>query len=219
MLELARYKIKTALGISEGEYSRMEEHMLHGILQGGKASSFIWLIVSSLIMEIMKEKCEGVSCKDPRSTMESTRAMDGFVDDTTAWANHFKEYSKKREFQECDPKDIAKKLQIEAQLWEELLYGTGGELELSKCFYYIAHWKWKPDGSAYLATPEEMGGNLIKITNSATGKEIEIEHKSCAEAHRTLGVMKIPRGDNQAELQRLKEKADNFSRQLGASKI
>ena len=95
MLELARYKIKTALGISEGEYSRMEERMLHGILQGGKASSFIWLIVSSLIMEIMKETCEGVSFKDPRSTMESTRAMDGFVDDTTAWTNQFKEYYKK----------------------------------------------------------------------------------------------------------------------------
>jgi hypothetical protein len=64
-----------------------------------------------------------------------------------------------------------------------------------------------------------MGGNLIKIISSATGEEIEIKHKSCEEAHRTLGVMKIPRGDNQAELQRLKEKADNFTRQIGASNI
>ena len=41
MLESARYKIKTSSGISEGEYKRMEDYMLHGVLQGGKASSFI----------------------------------------------------------------------------------------------------------------------------------------------------------------------------------
>ena len=104
-------------------------------------------------MEIMKARCEGITFKDPRSTMESARAMDGFVDDTTVWANQFKEHLRTTEFQYCDPKDIAKKLQHEAQLWKELLYGKGGELELSKCFNYIAHWKWKPDGSAYLATP------------------------------------------------------------------
>ena len=34
-------------------------------------------------MEIMKARCEGITFKDPRSTMESARAMDGFVDDTT----------------------------------------------------------------------------------------------------------------------------------------
>ena len=51
------------------------------------------------------------------------------------------------------------------------------------------------------SSPEEIGGNLIKITSSATGEDIEIKHQCCEEAHRTLGVMKIPRGDSQAELQ------------------
>ena len=90
-------------------------------------------------------ECDGISFKEPTSTMESGRAMDGFVDDTTAWAYQFKKCSRSRD----------KKLQ-QAQHGEEFLHSTGGELELSNCIYYSARWKWSPDGSAYLATPEEI---------------------------------------------------------------
>ena len=212
MLEKARYKIKTDLGISDEEYTRTEENMLHGVLQGGKASSFIWVIVSCLIMDIMKNSCNGITFIDPRLRMESNRIMDGFVDDTTVWANQFREHaqsSSTTKFKEYDPKILAQALQKEAQTWERLLHSTGGELELTKCFYYIAHWKWNPDGTARLALPKERGGKIISITNSATGQEVKIEHTSCEESHRTLGVMKQPGKESHSELKRITEKTKN----------
>jgi hypothetical protein len=32
-------------------------------------------------------------------------------------------------------------MQSKAQIWEQLLYSSGGALELSKCFWYLMYWE------------------------------------------------------------------------------
>jgi hypothetical protein len=63
-----------------------------------------------------------------------------------------------------------------------------GMLEVEKCFSYIMHWEFDDEGNARLATPDELA-DTIKMQQSEDIKEVEITHKDCKTAHRTLGVM------------------------------
>jgi hypothetical protein len=92
-----------------------------------------------------------------------------------------------------------------AQWWETLLHATGGKLELDKCFYYIMPWEVVEDGNVRGVTTEELGGDTITIRQSGDNEEVEITHKDCNTAHRTLGVMINPAGTQTAEAERLLE--------------
>jgi hypothetical protein len=62
--------------------------------------------------------------------------MDEFVDDTTG----------PRLFILRTIKEIAARIQIAAQWWEQLLHVTGGQLDLPKIFYYLLHWVFDFEG-------------------------------------------------------------------------
>ena len=38
--------------------------------------------------------------------------------------------------------ELIAKAQACAQIWEWLLYSSGGALELWKCFWYLMYWQW-----------------------------------------------------------------------------
>jgi hypothetical protein len=90
-LENAKYHIKTMIGLSEKGYTSTKRNYLHGPGQGGKASPGIWTVVSSLIMRLLHKHAPGVTFSDPTGNSNTHRIIDGFVDDTTAWINQFKE--------------------------------------------------------------------------------------------------------------------------------
>jgi hypothetical protein len=115
--------------------------------------------------------------------------MDGFVDDTTIWQNLAKGLDS---LSQGSIQEIATRLQIAAQWWEQLLHATGGQLELPKCFYYLLHWGFDSEGHARLATPEELNIQ-ISLRQSANDQEIDITQRCCTTSHRTLGVHEILR--------------------------
>ena len=196
LLREAKYRLKTMLGISETSYTSSDEFPLYGPGQGGTGSAFIWAIVSAIILEIMKQEKRGVQFTNPTLERTIQRVMDAFVDDTTAWLNNFLKSLQQNKTEKLE--ELATTLQDTAQAWEQLLYSTGGALELSKCFYYIIAWKWNKEGRARLATPDDIAPR-ISVTSSKTGNSVEIEMKDCREAHKTLGVMQNPACTHDAE--------------------
>jgi hypothetical protein len=88
-LEKAKYQVKTQLGVSDGSYHSTKENPLHGPGQGVKASPAMWTFVSTAAMEILDELNDSLEVCNPTQTVRAARPMDGFVDDTTAWANQF----------------------------------------------------------------------------------------------------------------------------------
>ena len=108
---------------------------------------------------------------------------------------------------------IAHKLGTTAQWWEQLLFSTGGKLELSKCLFYIMHWEFDSNGVAYLLNPEELKVN-IKIIQSTDGSRAAIKHKDCHASHRTLGVLECPALIYTDEEARLRKKAHDLTRPL-----
>ena len=215
-LEEAKYYLKTKMGINPEAYYNTTEHPLFGSGQGLKASPPIWALISVFIMKLMPHKSCGVSFSDPALTEEIHRVMDGYVDDTTVWVNHFLEQL--QGIYESTPEATAASLQRSAQWWEELLHTTGGKLELDKCFYYLFHWKFDEEGEASLMTAEEMG-NLVHIVESESGTRIAIKQRCVTEAHKTLGTMLTPTGDMTAEEERLTTKGKQFARNLRSCKL
>ena len=78
-----------------------------------------------------------------------------------------------------------------AQWWENLLWSTGGELELSKCFFYIMHWYFDEKGQPHLALQEQLQRMKceIQITESTTNRIADIKMLDCKTDHKTLGVI------------------------------
>jgi hypothetical protein len=141
--------------------------------------------------------------------------MDGFVDNVTTWLNNRDQLHTEQETIQPSTraKEIITKMETAAQWSEQLLYSIVGELELSKCFYYIIHWKFNNNGIARMAKNDELA-RTIQITQSRDNNPVTIECKESNTAHKTLGIMANPSMDPTAKLQRLMDKARHFKHQI-----
>lgn len=81
---------------------------------------------------------KGFHFTSPDGHLKLHHTFDGFVYDTTIWANNFQD-------------DITSHfvnplvhtyndLHAMALWWEELLHATGGKVDMEKCFYYVLQW-------------------------------------------------------------------------------
>ncbi len=52
--------------------------------------------------------------------------------------------------------------QVCAQIWEQLLFSSGGALKLKKCFWYLIYWQWV-NGHLQMTTISECPG-IIALT-------------------------------------------------------
>jgi hypothetical protein len=206
MLNDVKYHAKTIYGVSELSYQSSPDYGIHGPGQGGRASPSVWTVISCLILSCLGEKAIGANLMSPGGRIRVTQMASGFVDDITHW-----NIDMERSLSSRDNNDVITKETTEAaQWWEELLYTTGGKLELTKCFYYQLIWEFDTDGDATLQEPQS---NII-LTDSETQQQIPIDMKSCSEAHKTLGVMACPQGNNKAEFGRMQEKCRNFAQRM-----
>jgi hypothetical protein len=150
-LDEAEYYVKTYYGTSDTSHK-----CAHGVGQGNKGSPAMWLIISTLLMDIMAKVTDGGAIfTDPITRAEMQRLIDGFVDNTTI----FKTTT-------CNPTDpdavatLTRELKKAAQWWADVLWETGGKLELDKCFFYLLHWVFDEEGRPRLATTEELQAEI-----------------------------------------------------------
>jgi hypothetical protein len=212
MLEEVKYHAKTVYGVSNQFYQSSKTYGIHGPGQGGRASPSVWTVISCLILSCMKEKAIGANLISPDKNFAVSQVASGFVDDITHWNIHMS-----RSLIEGDTTEtINAETTTAAQWWEELLCTTGGKLELSKCFYYPIIWEFDHDGNATIQEPSQTNASII-LKDSITKENIPIEAKSCNDAHKTLGVMACPQGNNSAEYQRMKTKCSNFAQRMGSA--
>jgi hypothetical protein len=73
-----------------------------------------------------------------------------FVDDGMLGRNDAAEDSP------CPLADLLADAEKSAQSWERLLWGSGGALELSKCFAYIIYWELSPSKEHRMLEPHEF---------------------------------------------------------------
>jgi len=110
--------------------------------------------------------------------------MVGFVDDSTGTCNDFQQKG------ECSLETPAERMQHDAQLWNDLLFCSGGRLELGKCSFHVLHFQFKADGTP-VPLIRSFDHNII-VRDSITGNSISIPAKTATDAHKTLGDYRGP---------------------------
>ena len=85
--------------------------------------------------------------------------------------------------------------QTDAQQWHDLLWASGGALELSKCSYHLLSYEFDSKGDPFpvVTSPMEM------TVKSIDGEDIPIRQLSPFKAHKTLGNYKTPEGQDKEQ--------------------
>jgi hypothetical protein len=150
----------------------------------------------------------GAVFETPDRQVTVTFSMVGFVDDSTGIVNSFCSRI------QPSPEELLNKMCHDAQLWHDLLWCSGGMLELPKCSYHFLYFDYLPDG-----TPTPRGGQVgpnLSI-NSPSNEDVNIPSKSVYCTHKTLGHYKAPAGMSKTQLLKLQMKQSHLSQCLASS--
>jgi hypothetical protein len=201
------FRICTAIGDFKRSYTYSEETPVHGTGQGSFASPAIWLLSSSIIMDCLAQIAGGMTLKDVFGNLTIQPWIDGFVDDTSLFANLLRII--------CNSNDIKKitaQLHLDMIAWKDLHETSGGKLALTKFFYDILTWKFDVKGNLIPTAVEEQRqvSEPITIPNASTPTEILITHKDVSVPHKTLGCFKSIQGNDEAEMDYVKHNSDVY---------
>ena len=198
-----QHQLRTAFGLSKLTYTSSDNMEIHGQGQGSRAGPPTWVFVSSLLLDCMEQQASGLTFTCPRQKHTHTRHNDAFVDNVTGYANQFV-----RELNGHNVlNSIIHQMQRDATLWNDLLHTSGGKLALHKCLYYIIAWEWKHGR----ATPIPPSNIPTKIAiQQDNNHPIPITQLPCHTAHRTLGQMKSPTGNQQAHIDFLTKRSNKW---------
>ena len=85
-------------------------------------------------------------------------------------------------------KQLLVRVKHDAQLWHDLLWASGGKLELQKCGCHLIFYDFDHDG---VPSMRNIGDLAITLENEK-GEDIEIRTKKIDEARKNLGHWKEP---------------------------
>ena len=203
-LEQARYHLKTNLGVSEGHYSHCSAYPIFGTGQGSGNSPTIWCFVCSALFDAFESQAQGATFTSYDGTIKCKIYMIGFVDDCTQRVNCFD--------QDDQPSTelLIQMMTREAQLWNEILWASGGAIEQSKCSFHLIQSDWNEDGHPFL-----RGGVYSPPIRLIDGtKTNSIFQKSNYDSHKTLGCQVNPAYTNHRACQVITSKNHKFAQLL-----
>ena len=210
-LQDVHYHLKTNLGITEENYHHCEIYPIYGTGQGSGNSPTVWLVVSSVLFNCYESRAHGALFESPDRSISLQLYRVGFVDDTQSYVNKFEDDVPPT------PEEMIRLLTHDSQLWSDLLWASGGALELPKCLYH--HWQYyfHPSGAPILHACQ-TGPDVVLHTGDGSSTEV-VPFLSPYKAHKTLGYYKSPSGAQSTQFRILKTKCDNHARIVTTSAL
>jgi hypothetical protein len=209
-LAQAKYYLRTQLGVSEGWIQHSQAYPIYGTGQGSGNSSVYWLFVSSTLFDCHELKAHGAVFSTPDRQTTIKLCMMGFVDDTSNRTNHF-ELNNQPTMEE-----LIMLMQHDAQIWNDILRSSGGELELSKCTFHHIRFTFDYKGRPSLI-PGKFSPNL-RLRNTQ-GEHIQIQQLANTDSHKLLGCHKSPEGDQKAQFAAIRDKCKEFAKTINNSPL
>jgi hypothetical protein len=156
-----QYHIKHKLGIGSIPHGHNNPSPVYGVGQGSTDASAWWSFVSDALVRAFNSLASDATIHSPISSQTINNKILGFVDDTTTLKiiNHIL------------TNYIILILQRDAQIWEKLLYITGGKLEISKCNFALFLWEFDNMGRALI---QQNNNQSLHITNSDTKPTLSV---------------------------------------------
>jgi hypothetical protein len=210
------HHLKTAFGITVDSCTRDAIFRIFGVGQGSKAGPVSLARVSSLLFQQAQDILgHGVKFTCPHLKIKHSRHSDGYVDDTT--------------MHRCDqlvwlanPPSRQERfvgLRQDSQIWERLLWLSGGLLEIPKCKCHIIQWKFGSSGKAKIVTAAEANFPVFHLTEGNTGQSAIVDQPDCTDSFRTLGMHKTILGNQSEQIRILREESDNCGKGIIASSV
>ena len=94
---------------------------------------YIWGMIASRLIELHGRFGSGAKYRDHTTKREIIIGMLSFVDDCNL-SNNGEKYE--------TLKDILKRTQRDAQLWNDIIRSSGGALELTRCFMQVIYYEF-----------------------------------------------------------------------------
>ena len=160
---------------------------LQGVGQGNGAGPQIWAIISTPVLNMMREEGFGAFLKASISGDEVSFVGYAFVDDTdlceTAGIGH------------ATGPAVALKMQSSLDHWEGGIWATGGAIVPENSHWYLIDFCWHHGSWIYAS---ESPGSLTVL--NSLGQRQTLERLSPDDALHTLGVQLAPDDNNHAEV-------------------
>ena len=201
-LEEAEYKLKTSTKISDTSYKHCIKFPIHGTGQGSTNSPMIWCFISSVLFESHNEKAHGMLFESPAGDMVVRFNMVGFVDDSTCITGGTKNDTVEQ---------LLATMKEDAQLWHDLLWCSGGKLELPKCGYHVIHYDFNDDGTPRML---HSPGESITLQNEH-GNDVEIKAKNIFQTRTNLGHDKAPGSTGKIQTEKQIRKGSKLADAIG----
>jgi hypothetical protein len=180
-----KFHVKTAFGVSPGYFNTTSTVAILGLLQGSAAVGALWALFLSLLFKVLDERFSPTVFQSPRPNRSTRRHGEAFVDDVTLWT-----LATGMTLLQLAPLAEAK-----SQVWERILWVTGGGLALPKCYYYGIQWKWTNTGEPKMCTMEDTPNVAIHLTSEPDRTRTTlIPRQEVSDGKRTLGVHLEPQG-------------------------
>ena len=198
------HKVRTAFGDSDesfgGEWWRELETLL-GVGQGNGAGPAIWAVISSIFFDVLKSQGFGAILTAPFSKEILELEGFGFVDDTDILQTglNFEDY-----------REITGKLQAALELWEKCTEISGGCLVPDKSWWTIIDFTWEKGRWKYVKEFEEAE---LRIKD-AQGINRPLKLLQPNEAQKMLGVWLAPDGNNEKQIEVMRDKAVKWAEKV-----
>lgn len=210
MLEPIRrlnHHIRTAYGDSTFTYGGNEwDRDPSGICQGNGAGPAIWALVSSPLLDILRQAGHGAKLHAAIGNTFLHLSGFAFVDDAdtihTGKAGD-------------TPEMLLNAAQEELNLWEGLIRATGGGLAQDKSDFAVINYDWNQGRWKY--TKPDRSNTMTVHTGH--GQRDEIKQLDVGKARRTLGVWQAADGNETKQTKEMKEKASEWARAAARSSL
>jgi hypothetical protein len=203
--------LKTQLGVTEEFYQHCTISPIYGTGQGSGNSPTVWLVVSSILFKCYSAKAHGTRFESPDGSIRIDVYRVGFVDDTCSYVNMFLSDIP------TTPETMIQLLTHDSQLWCDLLWKSGGSLELPKCTYHFSNYKFASDGTPYLQ--QGRIGPVVSILHGDGKSTQVVPCTSAFKAYKTLGCYKSPSGAQSTQLRVLQKNCDKHARIVSTSAL
>ena len=135
-LSEAVYKLRLSNKIADLDYTHCDKMPIHGSGQGSACSPKIYTFISSKLFQAHNDKAHKMWLHSSDGTISLKIMIIGLVDDSTVVTGG--DQSKPIDF-------FVEKIQADAQLWRDLLFQSGGKLELPKYGFHTTYYDFNKE--------------------------------------------------------------------------
>lgn len=192
-LQEAIHKVRTDFGDSKAHYGGPVWLVpIHGIGQGNGAGPAIWAVVSTPLLNVLRESGIGCEILCPISSKFFKFVGYAFVDDTDVIQSVLSE----------TPAQAIAKLQEAIDTWEFSLKDTCGALAPEKKVWWLVSFVWNGSSWQYASIQDSPGELQV---NDISDSRKTIKRLEAHEAYETLGVFLAPDGNSQAQFEKMRK--------------